>query len=145
MGAAGVMERGGVVAAGQTTVAVLLGAASNADVGEVSPLQAEAGEVRDRIDGEVASTEAGEAHVAEGKKGLALTLRDELTTAAGRGGAVAPNGNGRDNAEVDSRSSAILMMESACGVRRRASVGLDLFKAAPAAAREEVLLTGVVV
>lgn len=38
MGAAGVMERGGVAAAGQMTVAVFLGAVSNADVGAVSLL-----------------------------------------------------------------------------------------------------------
>lgn len=38
VGAAGAMERGGVVAAGQMTVAVFLGAVSNADVGALSLL-----------------------------------------------------------------------------------------------------------
>lgn len=131
MGAAGAMERGGVAAAGQMTVAVFLGAVSNADVGALSLLQAEAGGVRDGIDGEVMFAEAGEAHVTEGKKGLALTFRDELPTAAGRG--------------VDVRSDAILMKELACAVGMRLSVGLDFFKAAPAATSEEVLVMGVVV
>lgn len=130
MGAAGVMERGGVAAAGQMTVAVFLGGVSNADVGALSLLQAEARGVRDGIDGEVVFVEAGEAHVTEGKKGLALTFRDELPTAAGRG--------------VDVRSDAFLM-GLACAVGMRLSVGLDFFKAAPAAASEEVLVTGVVV
>lgn len=89
--------------------------------------------------------EAVEAHVAEGKKGLALTFRDELTTAAGRGVAVVPNGSGLDKAEEGVRSDAFLMMELACAVGMRVSVGLDFFKAAPAAASEEVLVMGVVV
>lgn len=103
MRAAGVMERGEVAAAGQMTVAVFLGAVSNTDVGALSLLQAEAGEVRDGIDGEEVFTEA----VAEGKKGLALTFREELTAAAGRGVAVVPNGKGLDTAEVDVRSEAL--------------------------------------
>lgn len=145
MGAAGVMERGGVAAAGQMTVAVFLGGVSNADVGAASLLQPEAGEVRDGIDGEVVFTEAVEAHVAEGKKGLALTFRDELTTAAGRGEAGVPNAIGLDKAELDVRSDPFLMMGLAWAVEVTLSVGLDFFKAAPAAASEEVLVTGVVV
>lgn len=145
MGAAGVMERGGVAAAaaGLMNVAVLV--ASKADVGAVSLLQAEAGKVWDGIGGEVVFTEAVGAHVAEGKKGLASAFRDELPTAAGRGGAVVPNGDALEKAEVEAGSAAFLMMESACAVGMRVSVGLDLFKAAPAATREEVLVTGVVV
>lgn len=141
MRAAGVMERGEVSAAGQMTVVVFLGAVSNADVGALSLLQAEAGEVRDGIDGEEVFTEAD----AEGKKGLALTFREELTAAAGRGVAVVPNGKGLDTAEVDVRSEALMERELACAVGIRVSVGLDFFKAAPAAASEEVLVTGVVV
>lgn len=144
MGAAGVMERGGVVAAGQMAVAVFLGAVSKADVGVDSFLQVEAGEVKDGIDGEVTFTEAAEVHVAEGKKGFAFTFRDEPTTAAGRGVAVGPNGNGPDKADIDVRSDVFLIMELACEVGMRVSVGLDFFKAV-AAASEEVLVTGVVV
>lgn len=145
MRAAGVMERGGVAAAGQMTVAVLLGAVSNADVGALSLLQAEAGEVRDGTDGGEVFTEAVAAHVAVGKKGLALTFRDELTAAAARGVVAVSNGEGLVKAEADARSDTFLTRELACAVGTRGSVGLDLFKAAPAAASEEVLVTGVVV
>lgn len=145
VGAAGVMERGGVAAAGQMAVEVFLGAVSKADVGVVSFLQAGAGEVRDGIDEEVMFTDAAEVHVAEGKKGLALTFRDEPTTAAGTGIAVAPNGSGLDKADIDVRSGVFLILELACEVGIRVSVGLDFFKAAAAAASEEVLVTGVVV
>lgn len=144
VGAAGVMERGGVAAAGQMAVAVFLGAVSKADVGVDSFLQVGAGEVKDGIDGEVMFTEAAEVHVAEGKKGLAFTFRDEPTTAAGRGVAVGPNSIGPDKADVDVRSDVFLIMELACEVGMRVSVGLDFFKAV-AAASEEVLVTGVVV
>lgn len=119
MGAAGVMERGGVAAAGLMKVAVFF-------------LQAEAGEVRDGIDGEVESTGAVQRLVAEGKKGSALTFRD------GRAVGVAANGSGPDKAEGGVRADAFSMAEAA-------SVGLDFFKAAPAAASEAVLVTGVVV
>lgn len=145
VGAAGVMERGGVAAAGQMTVEVFLGAVSKVDVGVVSFLQAGAGEVRDGIDEEVMFTEAAEVHVAEGKKGLALTFRDEPTTAAGTGIAVAPNGSGLDKADTDVRSDVFLIMELDSEVGMRVSVGLDFFKAAAAAESEEVLVTGVVV
>lgn len=131
------MERGGAAAAaGLMNTEVVLGAVSNVDVEAVS-------EVWDGIGGKVVFTEAAGAHVAEGKKGAALAFRDELPTAAGRGGALVPNG--LDEAEVEARSAMFLVMESACAVGMRVSVGLDLFKAAPAAAREEVLVTGVVV
>lgn len=144
MGAAGVMERGWVAAAGQMAVEVFLGVVSKADVGVDSFLQVRAREVKDEIDGEVMFTEAAEVHVAEGKKGLALTFRDEPTTAAGRGVAVVPNGNGADKADIDVRSDVFLIMELSCEVGMRVSVGLDFFEAT-AAASAEVLVTGVVV
>lgn len=102
VGAAGVVDRGGVAAAGQMTVAAaaaaFLGAVSNADV---SFLQGGAGDARN--DGE----ETAEGHGAEGKKGLALTFREEPTTAAGGGGAAAPNGAA--GAGVDERSDGFLV------------------------------------
>lgn len=144
VGAAGVTEQGGVAAAaaaGPRGGGALWGAASNARVGGVSLLQAEAGGARDGADGEGTLTEAVEAHVAEGKKGLALTFRDEATT--GGGGAAGPSGRGLDKADEDESSDALLVKELGCEEGRRGSVGLGLFRAA--AAGEEVLVTGVVV
>lgn len=133
MGAAGVMDRGGVAAAGQMTVAAaFLDAVSNVDF---SFLQGEAGDARN--EGEVMA----EVHGAEGKKGLALTFREEPTTAAGGGGAAAPNSNGTAGAGVDERSDRFLVTGLACEAGMRVSVGLDFFRAAS----EEVLVTGVVV
>lgn len=162
-GAAGVMEGGWVTIAWLMAVATLLGGVSGGDFAAAKFLQGEPGDLRSMTAGVVVvDAEAGVPGVvsvvltkgvaavivsaAEGIKGLALTSREDPRANVGGWVIEAAGGDGLVvKAEVDRRSGMLLellLTELACEIGLRVSVRLDF---GAAAAREGVLVTGVVV